>query len=359
MERGRRRSGRLIERKQDGNITHTGDVPSPEIAHGQYEPMSEEELRIVRLVDAYLAQTIRDLGIEDVEDFSGQRIYNDSKLQPHDFGAYGHYFDTIIMNPLLIRNAVWQFVSVVFHERIHQQTLLRLDAEMDGDKADDLPLHTGRKFGFARYSADAKGEYSHFHEPRNKPHYLDGIVEAITEKMALETTVDFFKEHPTVDPSAADDAIFQNLQKESQETITEGQKDTEEDYYNMIRILNTVLGRIADYRQEPVSETWKRWKRSLFTGEMMHMRDVDAVFGPGSLRFLGALSTIDNRQNMRPSMDYFAQIDAAREYFSTTDHAAHKKIIDRSLKRSERQRWLEVNGYFKKKNAAGSTQGQA
>ena len=52
--------------------------------------------------------------------------------------------------------------------------------------------------------------------------------------------------------------------------------------------MKEIIFRISEKQGEEYQTVWKRFERGYFTGEMMHMRDVERTFGKGSLRILAA-----------------------------------------------------------------------
>lgn len=52
------------------------------------------------------------------------------------------------------------------------------------------------------------------------------------------------------------------------------------------KVARAVVGKIAERKNEPKEKVWERIKKGLFTGHMMHLRDIDRAFGKGSLKLL-------------------------------------------------------------------------
>lgn len=51
-------------------------------------------------------------------------------------------------------------------------------------------------------------------------------------------------------------------------------------------ILDKIIEKVATTKGEKQSEVWQRLKRGLFTGEMMHLKDIERTFGKGSFRVI-------------------------------------------------------------------------
>jgi len=62
-------------------------------------------------------------------------------------------------------------------------------------------------------------------------------------------------------------------------------KENKDIFYNLpLEILEIVLEKIAKNNKEKPEQVWQRFKKGFFTGEMMHLRDVEKTFGKGALR---------------------------------------------------------------------------
>lgn len=81
---------------------------------------------------------------------------------------------------------------------------------------------------------------------------------------------------------------------------------TNPSYINEIKILDTIVTRIAEVKQEDESIVWNRIKKGLFTGEMMHLRDIAKIYGQDSLHILADLTTEDE-QATKTALDYFTE----------------------------------------------------
>ena len=56
-----------------------------------------------------------------------------------------------------------------------------------------------------------------------------------------------------------------------------------------MNIMESVVGRIAEMEHKPKEEVWDLYKKEQFTGNLMHLRKVEDVYGEGSLRILGEM----------------------------------------------------------------------
>ena len=53
-----------------------------------------------------------------------------------------------------------------------------------------------------------------------------------------------------------------------------------------IKILHTIMLGVSKYNKENVTDTRKRFESGMFTGNMLHLRDIEKAFGQGSLKIL-------------------------------------------------------------------------
>jgi hypothetical protein len=60
-----------------------------------------------------------------------------------------------------------------------------------------------------------------------------------------------------------------------------------------IEIVEIIIQKVAEKKGEDRELVWQRFKRGLFSGEMMHLRDIEETFGKGSLRILASLESED------------------------------------------------------------------
>lgn len=144
--------------------------------------------------------------------------------------------------------------------------------------------------------------------PKSKENYFIGLAEAVTEKTAWD--------------------IFSRHKKEFVDDFnvsTAEEKNIGPTYLDYINIVNIIVEKIAKRRGEPSEETWKRFKKGQFTGEMMHLRDVEKTFGKDSLEVLGLLG----RPRRQGSDKWITK--RILKYFQTEDIEERKKLADELL----------------------------
>ncbi len=69
-------------------------------------------------------------------------------------------------------------------------------------------------------------------------------------------------------------------------------------------ILNKIIEKIAQKKDQEQEKVWEKFKKSLFTGKMMHLRDVERTFGKDSLRLLSEFYS-ENKEKGERQEEYF------------------------------------------------------
>lgn len=83
-------------------------------------------------------------------------------------------------------------------------------------------------------------------------------------------------------------------------------------YVNEVKILDTIIRKVAEANSEDEQAVWGKIRKGLFTGEMMHLRQIEKVCGNGSLEVLANLTTED-LERTKKTMEYFTTGDASRK----------------------------------------------
>jgi plasmid maintenance system antidote protein VapI len=201
----------------------------------------------------------------------------------------------------------------ILHESLHllskQKWLVRRDVGtrhyrvMSPERAqrvlaDNELLFWQHRSGYRSFSSYADKRENKQHE------HFQGLNEAVIDKLALEIV----RKHI--------DELVQEL------AITPEEKAEIGPYYQFefIEVLDIIIRRLAESMQVSEREIWKEFARGLFTGEMMHLREVELFFGKGALRVLGALGD--------PELTPFSKkvIQQVKRYFEIDDKNERKRI---------------------------------
>lgn len=100
---------------------------------------------------------------------------------------------------------------------------------------------------------------------------LNGFNEGIVQRLTAELVIKNFQSFNEVaDGETEEEAI---------ELLLDSYTDEQS-------VLKTIIDVISKHRGEDRDTTWMKIKKGLFTGHMMHLRDIDRAFGKGSLKLL-------------------------------------------------------------------------
>ncbi|EKE11047.1 MAG: hypothetical protein ACD_15C00150G0002 [uncultured bacterium] len=93
-------------------------------------------------------------------------------------------------------------------------------------------------------------------------------------------------------------------------------------YWDESELINLIVGKISDVKREKGKDIYARFEKGLFTGEMMHLRDVEKVFGKHSLRILGSWDSTDKGGDP-DKVDRYRKI---YKFFATDDEGEREKL---------------------------------
>jgi hypothetical protein len=110
-------------------------------------------------------------------------------------------------------------------------------------------------------------------------------------------------------------------------------------FLRWMEILEIIILKISEIKKEDRVETWKRFKKGLFTGEMMHLREIENIFGKGSLRMLALMGSSD----VHRAYNYeFSVIN----FFKTKTQEERDDIAEKLVKKNG----TAMFGYIKRKS---------
>jgi hypothetical protein len=139
--------------------------------------------------------------------------------------------------------------------------------------------------------------------PKDTNEYLTSFTslnEAVTEQLAVET-LNQNEERLNVEPLTY---YYYYQVEDLRKDYTEDDKR----FYELDRILlNIVIGVISERLKKPEEKIWSEIVLGYISGEMMHLRDIEKVYGPSSLRLYASLPPIsDLPQKLRDEIyDFF------------------------------------------------------
>lgn len=129
------------------------------------------------------------------------------------------------------------------------------------------------------------------------------------------------------------DLVVSEIVNENIDTISQMLDLKEDDwrgvswYYDEGELINLIIEKISQQKNEPEEVVYKRFKRGLFSGEMMHLRDIEKVFGKDALRIF---SYINPRAKSQEELDIQKK---AYEFFWTDNQERRNELHDEIIER--------------------------
>lgn len=238
-----------------------------------------EDVRFIDRMNDYLREEFEELGISDYE-----------PLSPHDIRFVSENFGNAVAayDPDSRIMFVWKDPRIkkqdtyvaILHEMIHSASFHKYHIRK---------RENGSKVSVKNYRFGYESKH-----PDRSASSLKGLNEALTCRVQLDI---FNQKH------------LQDINKEFDFSMKEGIKFKDKSQ----EILDEIISGIAEHTKEKKDEVLKRFKGGLFTGEMLHLRDIEQVFGKGSLQTLNTWeqSTLENEhealENQERILQYFRE----------------------------------------------------
>jgi len=263
-----------------------------------------EELNVVKHINQYLNEEFKELDIKEKAKILPDQIhllptniYNrlpsiSSKEKLRAFFYSPNQAAYIDKDDAKSRLALYK---TMFHESVHVASFLKFRIKKEEGKVNQYRVG---------YSTGVE-EHEHF----------TGLNEMVVDKLVHEMLRKHEKELLEE---------FKITPEESKQTI----------YYYPSNILDTIIGKIAEKNNEKEEVVWNQFKKGLFAGEMMHLREVERTFGKGSLRMLAALES-GTKKDLEGGEDYRKIL----EYFQTDDEKEREQIAEDILVDREKEEY--------------------
>lgn len=279
---------------------------------GEYEK-TEEELRFIELINKYIEEEFRELGIENFFKIDANQLHIISrglyeKLEANeDFIGYVSPMQSVAyINKDTMKNRL-EFYKNILHEFIHLCSFERNQIVVEDN---DLYI--------SNYRTGYLNERDRVNEDGETHEHFRGLNEGITDLIVEE----ILKKH--------------RLEIINELNISRQEENQPINWMRYKTLMKEIIFRIAENKGEEYESVLGRFKKGYFTGEMMHLRDIENVFGKGSLRILAAaFPESGNRDGVDEKI--FEYFDAKTE--EEKDELA-KKILNES----------EFKIYFKRKS---------
>ena len=297
----------LEEDKSDIKNNIEKDLSSKEEKiHGEYKK-TKEELEAINLINKYLQKEIKELDIEPKSSIDISRIHfvNKEIAQKSDIHGFGVFYsdrDSISINKDVFFGERLLLYRIILHEMIHYYSFNSIIFTGSTNDIDDY------RCGYSVYSKNETFRHGHFY----------GFNEAVTEKIVKD--------------------ILRNNIQELKNKFNISEKEFKEEnklrslYKNEINILDLIIDNMAKFYKKDPKEIWNNFKKGFFNGDMMHLRDIEETFGPGSLRVLAAMTSKGGMKNIQKE-NIFSNLV---KFFKEKNQEKRNKLANEIL--SERER---------------------
>ncbi len=227
---------------------------------GYEQKKTEQELAVIQLFDGLLKSEFAELGIDGIPELQPNRfrIMSDAWFEKNMgvFSEANYYAtgDSAVFNRSRSRTPLSLYQSFL-HEGIHAASHQKHWITEDEIRSYRVGYKT------ANLSTE-QGVHEHFRGLN------EGIVEETTREM-------FWKHRGSIQQStgsSADDLRAMTFSYEIPRMV-----------------VDCICTALADAQDLEKEEVWKEMKRGQFTGEMMHLREVELAYDMGALRVLDAL----------------------------------------------------------------------
>ena len=265
---------------------------------------SPEFLLVIKKIEEYLNEELASMGLPSIE-VDPRRIHllgekdMEEQLQAADLnGQYNPLKDRVVVKEAGSR---LQKYKSTLHESVHRAAYRMFSANKEIKKIDTV------RGGYLAANPSDEADHEHFR----------GLDEAVVDRIVSE--------------------ILDGHKQELIDTlhITDEERQQPVRYYReYMGILSGIINKIAAQKDESADVVWKRFKKGEFTGEMMHLRDVEEAYGKGSLRILGALGSVTKN-----SLKEGDAADLILQYFETDDATRRDNIARRVLTEREYLRY--------------------
>lgn len=259
-----------------------------------------EQLKFIEKVNSWLNEEFEELGIKEKAEVLPEEIHLLSQKafkQRFPQSKSDRFFspmDQVVYSASSVRGVEKNRLALfhaIFHESIHLVSARRYRLHDLNDKEKlVVPYRTGYgTFGFLR------GTHEHF----------KGFDEAVVDKIVLDSLV-----------KHKDEFVREFDIKKHELNLAAPYY-----YWGNMEILDRIIERIGEKKNENVATVWKRFKKGLFTGEMAHLRDIEKTFGDGALRVVAALGSSTGLGSSTKKTD-----EKIFKYFMTDSEELRDKI---------------------------------
>lgn len=194
--------------------------------------------------------------------------------------------ESILKKELSPKYNIYTQLQSLLHEAIHYYGHIKYQ---HNKKEDSLSIY---RFGY-QITNDLGKEKEHEH--------FTGFNEGITEKI----TLDILEKNKN---------LIKTKLKISEKEIREGSTSSQVSSYKInLGILEKILEKVSEKEKRHKEEVWENIKKGYFTGDMMHLRSIEKVFGPKALRILSDWGNIKDNYIKSVYVFNFFNVDTEKE----------------------------------------------
>lgn len=221
-----------------------------------------EELAAIEFFDKLLKMEFLDLDIPEVPELRPERFHImseawcDANMGKSDHGAYYSFGDNAVLSRRRSGSRL-DFYNTISHEAIHSVSKQKHWVDIEKKKIDSY------RVGY-RVKNSSNQDDVHVHLRA----FNEGVVETTAEE--------FFTRNSEVIGKKL------SIPERELEKCTFG-------YVTFRRVVEDLCHGIAQAKNSKPQDVWNKIKKGQFTGEMMHLRDIEHAYGKGALRILDSL----------------------------------------------------------------------
>lgn len=226
------------------------------------------ERAAIALLDDFLKREFEDLEIPEIPGIRADRFHImsqewfDKEKPEGGLGSYRTYQDKAVFCRDRVESALYVY-KVIFHEGVHAVSYQKHWVDVKNRIINDY------RIGYAITNTSGKEDEQHNH------------FDAFNEGVAESTVEEFFHKYQT--------EIGRKLSIPVEEL-----KNLDFSYSLFRGVVKEICYGIASYQGIKPLDVWKKIKKGQFTGEMMHLRDIERVYGFEALDVLEALKIDGN-----------------------------------------------------------------
>jgi hypothetical protein len=272
---------------------HTERPKTPEEVESMIAALNLLRQEVVRLTAAEPAIEVKPEDIHILEDKAAD-VEGESRLLAGR--AFQDCGEAIVVDVEGV--GVMQMLHSIVHESTHLYSSSIATVRESAD--DETELEQWRdKGGYASTARFSPGRFT-----RNN---FEGLNEAIIEQISLSVITDLYhKQEEIFEKEIYNDLDF---------TLFMSSFHRIGSYSEAILIVQSIVRRIAHETSRDEDEVWDEFKKAMFTGSLMHLRQIEEVYGKGSLRYLAEMPlSVDEYQG--DQQGYEQDINQMRDFFS-------------------------------------------